>query len=63
MEYKKAKPVKSSRALKSEKAAQFGDHAAPTKPPRKFPKLGPATQAGQPELAPKNLKFRKGEII
>ena len=56
IKYVKAVAVKSSKALKSEKAAQYGDVNPPTKAPRKFAPLGAAMQYGQRNLAPKKIK-------
>ena len=56
IKYVKAVAVKSSKALKSEKAAMYGDVNPPTKAPRKFAPLGAAMQYGQRNLAPKKIK-------
>lgn len=60
IKYTKAKPVKSSKATKAEKGPMFGDHAPPTKTPRKFPPTGAAKQYGQKALEPKHKTFRGG---
>ena len=59
IKYVKAVAVKSSKALKSEKAAQYGDVNPPTKKPRKF--APPVSKDYETKsLAPKHKTYRGG---
>jgi hypothetical protein len=62
MKTTKAKSPKTSKVLRKEKGSLFGDHPAPKLPPKKRPEPGAAKQYQQAHLAPRTLKFRKGEI-
>ena len=56
---RKAVPVKSSKALKSEKAAMYGDVNPPTKKPRKF--APPVSKDySTKSLEPKHTTYRGG---
>ena len=56
----KAKRLKTSAMTKKEKGPVCGDHAPPTKSPRKFPPIGPAKQYGQKSLEPVHKTHRGG---